>query len=239
MRYTSAELEKFIHQNADRSWEPGYEEYREHFAALNRIVVESGVRLEGNLFTEHLCDAPPDRPAEVFRNKRSNYAMFCTGGLSLLEIGFNAGHSAMLALTINKDLRYVGVDIGIHPYTEPCYEYLRSVFGARVRLHIGDSRDVVPSLRRQRERFDLYHLDGGHGFDIAHADLCNLLDFADEGSTLLVDDTNDHRIDAMCDYYVLQGQMMPMQFSRIWSQTIDHRLFRVERRPVPGSALLR
>jgi hypothetical protein len=102
-------------------------------------------------------------------------------------------------------------------------------------LHIGDSREVIPSLRQSRERFDLYHLDGGHGHGVAHADLCNLLDFADEGSTLLVDDTDDNIIDGMCDMYVLQGQISHMKLDRIWSPTPAHKLFRVNGRRKVGS----
>lgn len=227
MKLTPSDLQYFINQVCDSSWEPGYDAYREHLSALNRIVTESGVPLEGSLFAEHLRSPIADEPFEEFRSKRRNYSVFCNGGLSLLEIGFNAGHSCMLALTMNPSLRYTGVDICMHAYTRPCYDYLRSVFGERVTLHVGDSRDVVPILRRRRERFDLYHLDGGHGFNVAHSDLCNLLEFADEGTTLLVDDTNDHLIDGLCDYYVLQGQMTPIKLERLWSATIDHKLFRV------------
>ncbi len=227
MKSTPAELETFINQACDSTWEPGFENYREHLAALRAIVTQSGERLEGNLFTEHLREEIPELPVPSFRHKRANYAVFVSAGRSLLEIGFNAGHSCMLALTMNRTLRYVGVDIGMHAYTRPCRDYLKTVFGDRFELHIGDSRDVVPSLRRQRERFDLYHLDGGHGFNVAHADLCNLMDFAEEGSTLLVDDTNDHLIDGLCDYYVLQGQISHMRLERLWSHTPDHKLFRV------------
>lgn len=233
LKSTPSDLAFFINQVCDPSWEPGLAEYRHHLAELHRIIAASGELLEGNLFTEHLRSSIPDEPVEVFRNKRSNYALFCSGGRSLLEIGFNAGHSCLLALTVEKDLIYTGVDIGMHSYTLRCFDYLKSVFGDRVRLHIGDSRDVIPILRRQQDRFDLYHLDGGHGFNVAHADLCNLLDFAGPGTTLMVDDTNDHLIDGLCDYYVLQGQISPMQFGRLWKDTIDHKLFRVNGRPQP------
>jgi hypothetical protein len=133
----------------------------------------------------------------------------------------------MLALTINKDLVCTGVDIGQHGYTRPCYEYLRSVFGSRVRLHIGDSRDVLPVLRGGDQRFDLFHLDGGHGFSIAQADLCNIIDFSSAGSTLLVDDVNDHMIASLCNFYVMKGRISRMTLSRLWSQTTDHELFRI------------
>lgn len=80
----------------------------------------------------------------------------------------------MLALTVNPALVYQGVDIGHHGYTRSCFAYLKSVFGERARLEIGDSRDVLPVLR-QGARYDLYHIDGGHGLATAHADLlCNV-----------------------------------------------------------------
>ena len=227
MKSTPAELELLINQACDPAWEPAYEDYKEHLARLNSIVAASGTLLEGNLFTGHLDPEVPEKPIDVFRGKRRNYAIFCSAGDTLLEIGFNAGHSCLLALSINKDIVYTGVDIGMHAYTKPCYDYLKSVFGDRLHIHFGDSRDVLPVLRRQKKRFDLYHLDGGHGFHIAHADLCNLLDFAAPGTPLLVDDTLDHLIDGLCDYYVLQGQMSPIRLNRLWQDTIEHRVFLV------------
>ncbi len=227
MKYTPGELLAFINQVCDDAWEPGYEEYSEHLAQLNRIVRGSGVSLEGGLFGEHLRDDVPDVPSPVFRNKRVNYAVFCSSGSSLLEIGFNAGHSALLALTINRNLAYIGVDICHHPYTKPCFDYLRSVFGDRVRLHAGDSRDVLPVLRDERRIYDLIHVDGGHNFYIAHADLRNVLDLASKGATLLFDDVNDHLISALCDYYVLRGRLSRMKLNTLWKTTSDHELFRI------------
>jgi hypothetical protein len=143
-----------------------------------------------------------------------------------LEIGFNAGHSCLLALSVNPDLYYTGIDIGMHAYTRPCFDYLRSIFGNRVRLYIGDSREVLPVLRQDADRYDLYHLDGGHGFGIALADLTNLLNFGSKSVTMMVDDTGQHDIDAMCDFYVMQGRMRRLGFSRLWAPTIHHKLFR-------------
>jgi hypothetical protein len=224
---TPAALERFINQVCDPQWEPGYQQYKEHLRALKHIVEQSGERLEGNLFTEHLREEVPEEPIGIFRNKRSNYAVFCAAGNSLLEIGFNAGHSCMLALTINPDLVYTGVDIGMHSYTRPCYDYLRSVFGDRVRLHLGDSREVLPVLRGYGQQFDLFHLDGGHGFSIAQADLCNIIEYSPKGSTLLVDDVNDHMIASLCDFYVLRGRISRITLSRLWSETLDHEFFRI------------
>ena len=227
MKHTPGELLAFINQVCDDDWEPGYEDYKLHLSELNRIVRESGASLEGGLFFEHLQDDVADVPSPFFRNKRVNYAVFCSSGSTLLEIGFNAGHSALLALTINPDLIYVGVDICHHPYTRPCFEYLKGLFGDRVRLHAGDSRDVLPVLRDERRIYDIIHVDGGHNFYIAHADLRNVIDLAAGGATLLFDDVNDHLISALCDYYVLRGRLSRMKLNTLWKLTNDHELFRI------------
>ncbi|MES2444927.1 MAG: class I SAM-dependent methyltransferase [Pseudomonadota bacterium] len=223
-----AALELFISQIHHPAYEPAYEEYKGHFAALSGIIARTGEALEGNLFTDHLVRAMPEYPADFFRTKRSNFAVFCSSGSSLLEIGFNAGHSCLLAMCINPELSYTGVDIGWHKYTRPCFDYLHSVFGDRVRLHIGDSREVMPRLIAEPARHDLYHLDGGHGFDVAHADLVNILRMAEGGrALLLVDDTDNAHIDAMCDLYLLRGRIDRMRLNRVWHDTRNHELFRI------------
>jgi hypothetical protein len=124
------------------------------------------------------------------------------------------------------------VDIADHRYTKPCFDYLKSQFGDRVHLLEGDSREVVPVLRQTPQQFDLFHIDGGHGFGIAHADLCNILEFCKDGATLLVDDTDDPMIDALCDFMVVQGRLTRIKLDRLWTSppALWHSLFRVHRR---------
>jgi hypothetical protein len=222
-----ADVLALIPHALDPEWEPGYERYREHLAALNRIMMESGVPMEGSLFTPNRRPVLPEMPAPAFRPKRRNFALFSISGRSMLEIGFNGGHSCMLALTMNPTLRFTGVDIGMHAYTQPCYEYLRGVFGDRVTLHIGDSRDVLPRLRADTVDYDLFHLDGGHGTDVAHADLANIIAFGRGGAGLLVDDTPVAEIDAVCELEVWRGRIAPVIFERLWAETPLHRMFRI------------
>lgn len=211
MTYNPAKLESFIISMLDPAWEPAKDAYAEHLVALNRIAVDSGVFVEGGLFNLHGEVSADNSPAERMHSKRRHFALFSMSGTSMLEIGFNAGHSAMLALAANPDLVYHGVDIGHHAYTMPCFEYLRSIYGDRVRIDIGDSRDVLPALRRAGHRFDLYHIDGGHGFSIAQSDLCNVLDFAEDGDCMMMDDTDNAPIDGLCDFYQVQGHMTRIQ----------------------------
>ena len=227
MVVTAMELQQVINKLFDTEWDPGLSECLEHFHALNRIMSACGSPIEGSLFTPHLPSNLPDVPDPQSFSKRRNFALFCTGGSSLCEIGFNAGHSCMLALTVNRYMSYVGIDLAAHPYTIPCYDYLRSVFGDRVRLHFGDSREVMPAISAALSSYDLFHLDGGHGFEIAHADICNILNCSRTGATLLVDDTGHPDIDAMCDFYVMSGRLIRIEMKRLWSDTINHRLFTV------------
>ena len=226
---TPLELQKlFIENLFDPEWEPAYDLYRDHLAALTKIISDLGYQLEGSLFNKHMISHVPQRPDPDFLSKRRNFALFCTGGDSLFEIGFNAGHSCLLALTVNPELTYVGVDMGYHHYVRPCFEYLRSVFGSRVQLHLGDSREVLPVLREHGKRqYDLYHLDGGHEFGVAHADLTNILSMAQRPATLMFDDTGHPDLDALCDYYVMRGRLTRIEFKRLWTETINHRMFRI------------
>ena len=222
-----ADVLDLVQHALDPEWEPGFDRYRDHLAALNRIMMDSGVPMEGSLFTPNRRPVLPEMPAPAFRPKRRNFALFSASGDAMLEIGFNGGHSCMLALTMNPSLRYTGVDLGFHAYTRSCYDYLRSVFGDRMTLHFGDSRDVLPRLREQGERYDLFHLDGGHGIDVAHADLTNIIAFGCAGAGLLVDDTPVAEIDAVCEMEVMRGRIAPVMLERLWSETPLHRMFRV------------
>ena len=228
-RMDPARLHDWLMQFHNPTWDPGYERYRAHLTELNRIIRSCGVPVEGGLFYHHYRDSIEDVPHGDMITKRRNYALYTSLGRSLLEIGFNAGHSCLLALTLNEDLVYTGVDIAVHSYVRPCFEYLQSVFGDRVRLHIGDSQEVLPVLRSQGEAFDLVHIDGGHGFSVAHNDLCNSFHLFSGDGLLLVDDTDSPIIDYMCDYYALLGAMSRVHLSSLWSRTPAHAVFRVNR----------
>jgi hypothetical protein len=163
-------------------------------------------RIEGNLFYYHESKELPSIPDVRRIHKRRNFAFYSLTGSSLLEIGFNAGHSALLALTMNPQLVYMGLDLGSHSYTKPCFEYLESAFPGRVTMLLGDSRDTLPRLTHTHKgRFDLFHIDGGHGVNVAESDICNMLHIARPGDTILFDDLNVSRISLLCDYYIAKG----------------------------------
>jgi hypothetical protein len=108
----------------------------------------------------------------------------------ILEIGFNAGHSAELFLQANSEVKVVSFDLGEHAYGKAAKEYIDMKFPGRHEIIWGDSTKTVPAY--QGEPFDLIFIDGGHTYAIALADLRNCAAFAKkDGTTMVVlDDTN-------------------------------------------------
>jgi len=190
--------------------EPHYNEYKHHLDQITTIVKNSGARQEGNIFfidgdgslTELYCGFLP---------KRQNLAKLSTQVDAIVEIGFNAGHSALLMLTANPSLLYRGVDIGSHSYVKPCSEYLKSQFGNRFDLTIDSSITVMPNI------FDIYPelegkvigwvIDGSHEIDFASEDLKNVVNLSKVVDTIVMDDTDYRPLRELVENYVANGQI--------------------------------
>jgi SAM-dependent methyltransferase len=203
----------------DEAWEPGFDAYKEHLAALNQIIRESGAPLEGSPFYYH-HDTPADKPDARRINRRRDIALYASTGESLLEIGFNAGYGCLLALTVNPSLRYTGIDIAWNPYTEPCGAYLKSAFGDRFDLIIGDSREVLPRMCRDHASFDLIRSDAGHDFGTAQSNLLRCIELMRPNGVILVDvcrgDSNLFILDAMVDFYCARGAVSRVTLGCLW-----------------------
>jgi len=183
--------------------------FLERLAALNALVRDSGETLEGGLFywneeADFVGRAPDPSLAPARRNlwRASRFKR------SMLEVGVNAGHGALLALSGNRDLVWTGVDICMHAYVEPCVAYLAAEFPGRVRFFKGDSREALPRIATHHPEidFDLFHVDGGHTDELCRADIGNCLRLArgGRGKHLVLDDINASWIfDVYCEYVAL------------------------------------
>ena len=105
---------------------------------------------------------------------------------SIMEIGFNAGHSALLFLAITPpETKVVSFDLGEYAYVFAAKRYIDSVFPGRHTLVTGDSTITIPKYEEQVAhrmknpdtapplRFDFIFIDGGHQDDIPTKDILN------------------------------------------------------------------
>lgn len=180
----------------------------EHVKAIEEIVKASGVPLEGNSFYYHNSLTR----FEQLLTKQIN--LFWAGSESskrVLEIGFNAGHSALLFLLANKEVtNYTFFDLGAHAYVRPCFEYLQKSFpNVDMRFIEGDSTRTLPEFifanQDKKGTYDLVHVDGGHDRDVVLSDVACAIDLVAPGGLMILDDTNVDYINEIADACVKSG----------------------------------
>jgi predicted O-methyltransferase YrrM len=108
---------------------------------------------------------------------------------SILEIGFNAGHSADTFLS--HSLAHVtSFDLQTRDYVQTAKEYIDQKYPSRHTLIIGDSVKTIPLYIKDHpnKKFDLIYIDGGHTEEIAYADLMNCRELAHSNTLVIMDD---------------------------------------------------
>jgi predicted O-methyltransferase YrrM len=112
--------------------------------------------------------------------------------IHMLEIGFNAGHSAELVLKNNPSLTLTSFDLGSHDYVITAKKYIDIAYPNRHTLILGDSTVTIPKYinNNPNKTFDVIFIDGGHQYRIANADLTNCRKLANKDTVVIIDDTN-------------------------------------------------
>jgi len=173
---------------------------------IKQIIIESNELLEGNCFydNETLILDP-----QLYFKQINLFWCGKQAKTKICEIGFNTGHSSMLML-LGRDtaeLDFTVFDIGRHPYTKPCLEYIKSQFQHIKFEYIeGDSTITMPAWIHENKSciwsYDLIHVDGGHtehciSNDMKYADI-----LLKAGGLVIIDDTNHYHINNWVDWYV-------------------------------------
>ena len=145
---------------------------------------------------------------------------------SIMEIGFNAGHSALLFLAITPpETKVVSFDLGEYAYVFAAKRYIDSVFPGRHTLVTGDSTTTIPKYEEQVAHrmknpatappllFDFIFIDGGHQGDIPLKDIMNSLRLArDEKNIVAIDDIS--RDPSRQAHYTIEP-------TKAWSQMVS------------------
>ena len=216
---------EFMHRFTDPNFDPFKENYLPHLFALNDIVKSAGEPLEGNLCYDHLEENLTAALSAQYLPKRRTVALMSHMFNNVMEIGFNAGHSALLMLTANPALRLTCIDLCEHKYTAPCYDYLKGQFGERIELIKGNSLLAFPMLARRQIDFDLYIIDGGHGVHVAEGDLFNVIQFGRRGSIICFDDSDFPPLRVMLDMYLMTGKILPLADHNGYVHNISQMIF--------------
>ena len=82
---------------------------------------------------------------------------------NVLEIGTYMGHSLLIMLLANPNLKITTIDM-VEKYSKAATDYLQNEFpNAKINFIKGNSLNILPKLDDQ---FDLFHIDGSHSRSI-------------------------------------------------------------------------
>jgi predicted O-methyltransferase YrrM len=184
-----------------------YPEMLIYLEDLKQIILEHipETEFEGNSFYHHQSI----REYPELYNKQLN--LFWCGKQAparICEIGFNAGHSAMLLLLASSATTFTVFDIGHHRYTQTCLNYIEHIFPhVAFEYIVGDSTRTMPTqMDGRQETYDLVHVDGGHSEFCATSDMKHADILLKPGGIMVVDDTDAPQINGLVETYLASGK---------------------------------
>lgn len=128
---------------------------------------------------------------------------------SVLEIGFNAGHSALFFLQhLSKLQLFLSCDVCHHNYSEAIGKKLEKEFLGIFHFLKGDSKLMLQAFYKThpKMKFDLIFIDGSHEFMNIFLDLLYVKALCHEKTIVLIDDYHSQVKEAV-DMFVMLGAL--------------------------------
>ena len=147
--------------------------------ALTQFLNNRGyTKLEGH------CQETPKQVEDLIKLSNGYH-------IDIMEIGFNAGHSAEVFLGNNPSSTLTSFDLGYHMYVNIGKEYIDMTYPNRHTLIIGNSNTTIPEYvnNNPNKLFDVIFIDGNHNYEIVNKDLKNCRQLAHKDTIVIIDDT--------------------------------------------------
>ena len=189
---------------------------------LNTIIKNTGEEIEGNCLYQNTFEFHLDNKESL----RYNLYTLCKSKNSILEVGFNGGHSVVLYLYSNPQIKIRSYDICSHRYPEKCANYIKEQNLYNFELIKGDSSKTLKS-NENKEIFDLIHVDGGHTVDLVKSDLINCKKFADKDTIVVFDDSYHSHIKAIIEDAIKFNFIYEVDYKNLnLKENFYHRIFK-------------
>lgn len=153
----------------------------EHFSALHDVV---GGRWHHGWGSYLFNGQSYTYQADTLRKQEALYKA-AMGARNALEIGVYLGHSLLIMLIANPELKITCIDCEAQ-FSGPAVEYLNKHFGNRVTFICSDAVAAINAL--PADTFDLVHVDADHVAPAVHAQMLASVRVAKEGATVVFDD---------------------------------------------------
>mgnify|MGYP001171827709 CR=1 FL=1 len=174
------------------SEEPFFSNYKKKLKGLNEVINSHNTHFEGCLFYKCIDGGIKEDLEPRFLLKRKVFSIFAKNADVMVEIGVNGGHSTLLALESNLNLKYYGIDVCCHSYATAAMLFLKEHYADRTTFIKGDSQKVLPKLfdlhPELKDKQIAWVIDGGHQIEIASSDLKNIIKLGKPGEFILFDD---------------------------------------------------
>ena len=105
---------------------------------------------------------------------------------TVLEIGFNGGHSADFFLRHPLVTLVTSFELDQKKHVLVGKKYIDETYPGRHEMVFGDSMSTLPKFPTRS--YDLIYIDGGHDITIARSDLANCMRFARPDTIVIMDD---------------------------------------------------